>query len=78
MNEQSIITTIFGYHTLGGPTDDMHLLKVNIDRLPSELCVQSFPRDENQPLGYRNSVQICAGDLKEDGRDTCQVSINRF
>lgn len=63
---------------LGGPTDDMHLLRVNIDRLPSESCVQSFPSDENQPIGYQESVQICAGDTSDDGRDTCQVDINRF
>ncbi|XP_037042522.1 serine protease snake-like [Bradysia coprophila] len=62
----------YGATSFGGPTDDTHLLRVNIDRLPSELCVQSFPPDENQPKGYQKNVQICAGDISEDGRDTCQ------
>lgn len=51
----------------------MHLIKVKIDLLPADLCNQSYPPDENQPKGHQRSTQICAGDVTEGIRDTCQV-----
>ncbi|XP_037049525.1 serine protease snake-like [Bradysia coprophila] len=62
----------YGATSFGGPTDDKYLVKVNIDVLADELCTNAFPPDENQPNGYLNSTQICAGDVNKGNRDTCQ------